>query len=300
MIKRTLFFGNPAYLSTRNEQLVVSFPEDTKKDKTIAIEDLGYVVLEHPQITITNGLLRKLVQNKTAVITCDSQHLPCSLLQPLVGHSEQTERMRHQLNASLPLKKNLWQQTITYKINNQANHLLQRQKKALKLKRWAKEVKSGDSGNHEAIAAAYYFQSLFSDIANFSRNQKGVPPNNLLNYGYAILRAVTARALVSSGMLPSVGIFHKNKYNAFCLADDVMEPYRIYVDALVYSLVEAGGNISELNQQLKAQLLSIPALDVYIDGKYSPLMVAMSRTTNSLYECFNGSSRRILYPEYVY
>lgn len=299
MIKRTLFFGNPAYLSTRNEQLVVSFPESTKKDKTIAIEDLGYVVLEHPQITLTNGLLRKLVQNKTAVITCDSQHLPCSLLQPLVGHSEQTERMRHQLNASLPLKKNLWQQTITYKINNQANHLLQRKKNALKLKRWAKEVKSGDSGNHEAIAAAFYFQSLFSSIANFSRNQKGVPPNNLLNYGYAILRAVTARALVSSGMLPSVGIFHKNKYNAFCLADDVMEPYRIYVDALVYSLVEAGGNISELNQQLKAQLLSIPALDVYIDGKYSPLMVAMSRTTNSLYECFNGNSRRILYPEYM-
>ncbi|SFW54444.1 type II CRISPR-associated endonuclease Cas1 [Cellulophaga fucicola] len=299
MIKRTLFFGNPAYLSTRNEQLVVSFPESTKKDKTIAIEDLGYVVLEHPQITLTNGLLRKLVQNKTAVITCDSQHLPCSLLQPLVGHSEQTERMRHQLNASLPLKKNLWQQTITYKINNQANHLLQRKKNALKLKRWAKEVKSGDSGNHEAIAAAFYFQSLFSSIANFSRNKKGVPPNNLLNYGYAILRAVTARALVSSGMLPSVGIFHKNKYNAFCLADDVMEPYRIYVDALVYSLVEAGGNISELNQQLKAQLLSIPALDVYIDGKYSPLMVAMSRTTNSLYECFNGNSRRILYPEYM-
>lgn len=299
MIKRTLFFGNPAYLSTKNEQLVVSFPEDTKKDKTIAIEDLGYVVLEHPQITLTNGLLRKLVQNKTAVITCDSQHLPCSLLQPLVGHSEQTERMRHQLNASLPLKKNLWQQTITYKINNQANHLLQRKKNALKLKRWAKEVKSGDSGNHEAIAAAHYFQSLFSAITDFSRNQKGVPPNNLLNYGYAILRAITARALVSSGMLPSVGIFHRNKYNAFCLADDIMEPYRIYVDALVYSLVEAGGNISELNQQLKTQLLSIPALDVYIDGKYSPLMVAMSRTTNSLYECFNGSSRRILYPEYM-
>ncbi len=299
MIKRTIFFGNPAYLSTKNEQLVVNFPEEGKKEKTIAIEDLGYVVLEDPQITITNGLLRKLVQNKTAVITCDSQHLPCSLLQPLVGHSEQTERMRHQLNASVPLKKNLWQQTIEAKINNQANHLLQRQKNALKLKRWAKEVKSGDAGNHEAIAAAYYFQSLFSDIENFSRNQKGVPPNNLLNYGYAILRAVTARALVSSGMLPSVGIFHRNKYNAFCLADDIMEPYRIYVDALVYSLVEAGGNISELNQSLKAQLLTIPALDVFIDGKWSPLMVAMSRTTNSLYECFLGSSRKILYPEFM-
>lgn len=296
MIKRTLFFGNPAYLSTKNEQLVVNFPEEGKKEATIPIEDLGYVVLEDPQITITNGLIRKLVQNKTAIITCDAQHLPCSILQPLVGHSEQTERMRHQLNASLPLKKNLWQQTVEAKIDNQANHLIKREKNALKLKRWAKEVKSGDTGNHEAIAAAYYFQSLFDEVEGFSRNQKGVPPNNLLNYGYAILRAVTARALVSSGMLPSVGIFHRNKYNAFCLADDIMESYRPYVDAVVYEMVEAGGNMSELNTNLKSQLLLIPALDVFIDGKWSPLMVAMSRTTNSLYECFQGSSRKILYP----
>ncbi|KPM33103.1 CRISPR-associated endonuclease Cas1 [Croceitalea dokdonensis DOKDO 023] len=298
MIKRTLFFGNPAYLSTKNEQLVVNFPEEGKKEATIPIEDLGYVVLEDPQITITNGLIRKLVQNKTAIITCDAQHLPCSVLQPLVGHSEQTERIRHQLNASLPLKKNLWQQTVEAKIDNQANHLLRREKNALKLKRWAKAVKSGDTGNHEAIAAADYFQKLFEEVEGFSRNQKGVPPNNLLNYGYAILRAVTARALVSSGMLPSVGIFHRNKYNAFCLADDIMEPYRPYVDAVVYEMVEAGGNISELSTNLKSQLLTIPALDVFLDGKWSPLMVAMSRTTNSLYECFLGSSRKILYPEF--
>ncbi len=298
MIKRTLFFGNPAYLSTRNQQLVVNFPEERKKEKTIPIEDLGYIVLEDPQITITNGLLMKLVQNKTAVITCDQQHLPCSLLQPLVGHSEQTERMRHQLNASLPLKKNLWQQTIEAKIDNQANHLLKREKNALKLKRWAKDVKSGDTGNHEAIAAAYYFQNIFEDVEGFSRNQKGIPPNNLLNYGYAILRAVTARALISSGLLPSVGIFHSNKYNAFCLADDIMEPYRIYVDSLVYDIVETGGNISELTTNLKAELLCIPAIDVFLDEKWSPLMNAMSRTTNSLYECFSGESRKILYPEF--
>lgn len=298
MIKRTLFFGNPAYLSTKNEQLVVTYPNKEQASKTTAIEDLGYIVLEDPQITITNGLLMKLVQNKTAVITCDKQHLPCALMQPIVGHSEQTERIRYQINASVPLKKNLWQQTIQAKIENQANHLLLRNKNALKLKRWAKEVKSGDMGNHEAIAAAYYFQSIFDEVAGFSRNQKGVAPNNLLNYGYAILRAITARALVSSGMLPSAGIFHHNKYNAFCLADDVMEPYRIYVDALVYDMVASGGNISELNINLKSQLLSVPAMDVYIDGKWSPLMVAMSRTTNSLYECFSGMSRRILYPEF--
>ncbi len=298
MIKRTLFFGNPAYLSTKNEQLVVNFPEDEKPPATIPIEDLGFVVLEHPQITVTNGLLTKLIQNKTAVVTCDKQHLPCSLLQPLTGHSEQTERFRQQLNASVPLKKNLWQQTVMAKINNQAAHLQERQLYAKKLFRWATEVKSGDAANHEAIAAAFYFQNLFAHIPDFSRNQKGIPPNNLLNYGYAILRAVTARALVSTGLLPSLGIFHKNKYNAFALADDIMEPYRIYVDALVYEMVQSGEEVSELTKSLKTDLLSIPAMDVSIDGKKSPLMVAMSRTTNSLYECFLGSSRKVLYPDY--
>lgn len=300
MIKRTLFFGNPAYLSTRNQQLVAKFPEDHKKEITIPIEDLGYIVLEDPQITITNGLLMKLVQNKTAVITCDKQHLPCSLLQPLVGHTEQTERIRYQLDASLPLKKNLWQQTVQVKIENQAAHLKGRNKNELKLKRWASQVKSGDGDNHEAYAAAYYFQNIYRDLVpEFSRNQKGIAPNNLLNYGYAILRAVVARALVSSGMLPSVGIFHRNKYNAFCLADDIMEPYRIYVDAVVYEILETGANVEELTTAIKAQLLTIPALDVFIDDKWSPLMTAVSRTTNSLHDCFKGDSRKILYPQFL-
>ena len=298
MIKRTLFFSNPAYLSTKHEQLVVNFPEEDKPSATVPIEDLGYIILEDPQITVTNGLLMKLIQNKTAVITCDRQHLPCSLLQPLVGHSEQTERIRHQLNASLPLKKNLWQQTVQSKIGNQAVHLAFHKKDAKKLSRWAEEVRSGDTMNHEAIAAAYYFQTLFREIENFSRNQKGIPPNNLLNYGYAILRAVAARALVSSGMLPSVGIYHQNKYNAFCLADDVMEPYRPFVDAIVYEIARSGEEMEDLTMDLKTTLLTIPAMDVVIDGKQSPLMNAMSRTTNSLYECFLGSSRKILYPEF--
>jgi CRISPR-associated protein Cas1 len=298
MIKRTLFFGNPAYLSTKNKQLVVTFPEQEKATKQIPIEDLGYIVLEHPQITITNGLLQKFVQNKTAVITCDKQHLPCGFLQPLVGHSEQSERIRHQLNASQQLKQNLWQQTVITKIDNQANHLLLREKNALRLKRYVKTIKTLGFGNEEALAAAYYFQHLFT-IENFSRNNKEKPPNNLLNYGYAILRAVTARALVSSGLLTSIGIFHSNKYNAFCLADDIMEPYRPFVDALVFDLVETGCQIEELNTKLKAELLRIPTIDVNIDGKLSPLMNAMSRTTASLYECFKGSKRKILYPELI-
>ena len=298
MIMRTLFFSNPAYLSTGNEQLVVSFPDSEKQDVTVPIEDLGYVVLEHPQITITNGLLMQLVQHKTAVITCDKQHLPTGFLQPLAGHSEQTERMRYQLNASVPLKKQLWQQTVVAKIDNQANHFLARGKNALRLKRYARSVSSGDLGNQEALAAAFYFQNLFA-IEEFSRNRKAMAPNNLLNYGYAILRAITARALVSSGLLPSVGIFHRNKYNAYCLADDVMEPYRPYVDAVVYDIVESGCNIEALNTSIKKDLLLIPAMDVVIDGKRSPLMNAMSRTTASLYECFEGGRRKLLYPEFA-
>lgn len=297
MIKRTLFFGNPAYLSTKNEQLVVSFPGEEKEDKTVPIEDIGMLVLENPQITLTNGLMTKLIQNKAAVVNCDTQHLPCSLLQPLVGHTEQTERFAAQLQASLPLKKNLWQQTVSAKISNQAQHLFRRNKNHKKLARWAGEVKSGDTENHEAIAAAFYWQNIF-DIAGFSRYRHGIPPNNLLNYGYAILRAVTARALISSGLLPGVGIFHHNKYNAFALADDIMEPYRIYVDDLVYEIVVSGVAITELHTELKSQLLQVPALDVFIDGKWSPLMVALSRTTNSLYECFASQSRKILYPVY--
>ena len=295
MIKRTLFFTNPAYLSTKNNQIVINYPEKDNATKTVPIEDVGMLVLENQQITITNGLLSKLIKNKAAIINCDSFHLPIGLLQPLVGHSEQTERIKYQLNASIPLQKNLWQQTISAKITNQANFLEKQGIPARKMYKWANEVKSGDVENHESRAAVYYWKHIFK-LDNFFRQPKGDAPNQLLNYGYAILRGITARALVSSGILPSVGIFHRNKYNAFCLADDIMEPYRIFVDVLVNDIVHSGESYDELNTSLKMCLLELPVMDVLIDGKQSPLMVAMSRTTNSLYECFAGISRKILYP----
>ena len=298
MIKRTLFFGNPAYLSTKNEQLVVTYPDKEQETKTAAIEDIGVIVLEHQQITITNGLLEKLTNNNVAVITCDQQHLPIGLLMPLSGNTLQTERFKNQINASLPLKKNLWQQTISAKILNQAGLLKEKGIETKNMEYWAKSVTSGDTQNHEARAAAYYWQNLIK-VENFNRQQKGMPPNNLLNYGYAILRGITARALVSSGMLPTLGIFHRNKYNAYCLADDIMEPYRPFVDLIVCHIMETEDDISELTVNIKKELLSIPTLDVMIDGNKSPLMVAMSRTTNSLHECFEGSSRKILYPIYA-
>ena len=298
MIKRTLFFSNPAYLSTKQNQLVIKFPESEKTERTVPIEDIGMVVLENQQITLTNGLITMLIQNKTAIVNCNQQHLPISLLQPLSGHSEQMERLRYQLDASLPLKKNLWQQTVVQKIQNQANHLKKRQKNGLKLINWSKHVKSGDAENHEGASAAYYWQNLYN-IPLFTRNPKGISPNHLLNYGYAILRASTARAIIGSGLLPNLGIFHRNKYNAYCLADDLMEPYRIFVDDLVFDISKEQDHQNiELNTDIKMKLLQIPAIDVVIDGKKSPLMNALSRTTSSLFFCFEGSSRRLLYPEF--
>jgi CRISPR-associated protein Cas1 len=296
MIKRTLFFGNPAYLSTHQEQLVVKFPDDTPV-RQIPIEDIGMIVLEHQQITITNGLIAKLSERKVAIVSCNAQHLPDGLLLPMTGHTEQTERIRYQLEATIPLKKNLWQQTVSSKIRNQAALLAEKGKESKRMEYLSKNVSSGDPDNHEAQAAAIYWQHLF-EIPDFTRGQAGIPPNNLLNYGYAILRATVARALVSSGMMPNLGIWHHNKYNAFCLADDIMEPYRPYVDLVVSHLVEQEDELEELTIPLKKELLTIPALDVQIDGQKSPLMVAVSRTTNSLYECFAGTRRKILYPDY--
>lgn len=296
MIKRTLFFGNSAYLSTKNEQLVIEFPDKNKEKVTVPIEDIGVIVLEHPQITITNGLLSKLDANKSLVVHCNAQHMPVSVFQPLSGHTLFTERLRLQLEMSEPLKKNLWQQTVQAKIQNQALHLEHNEQNALKLRRWIKEVKSGDGENHEAYAAAYYFQHIFP-VSNFARNQKGIPPNHWLNYGYAILRALTARAITATGLLPALGIFHRNQYNAYCLADDIMEPYRPFVDKMVVTMLREFGLTDDLSTAHKVMLLKIPAMDVLIDSKNSPLMVAMSRTTNSFFECIEGTRRKILYPE---
>ena len=308
MIKKTLYFGNPAYLSLRDAQLVIKLPEVVKNDTlperfkqkaeiSKPIEDIGVVVLDNKQITVTSGLLEALLENNCAVISCDSKSMPVGLMLPLYGNTTQNERFRHQLEASLPLKKQLWQQTIKVKIENQAAVLKKCTGEEIRcMKVWASEVKSGDSDNMEARAAAYYWKNLFP-IEGFNRDRDGISPNNLLNYGYAILRAIVARGLVTSGLLPTLGIHHHNRYNAYCLADDIMEPYRPYVDELVYNIVASGMECNLLNKDLKAKLLMIPTLDVVIVGKRSPLMVAVSQTTASLYKCFSGELRKIVYPE---
>lgn len=309
MIKRTLSFSNPAYLSKKNDQLFISFPEKEEKaeaDKyiqrsnqnSVPIEDIGIIILDHQQITVTHGLLSALLENNVAVVTTALNHLPNGLLLPLESNIVQSERFKEQINASEPLKKQLWQQTVSAKIFNQAMVLASFKKQNENMKRWSKIVKSGDVENLEGRAAAYYWKKLFPENLEFERDQFGEAPNNLLNYGYAILRAVVARALVGSGLLPTLGIHHSNKYNAYCLADDIMEPYRPYVDYIVATIVYDGEDFEELNTDMKKYLLKIPAIDIVIDSKSSPLMVGVQRTTASLASCFAGKSRKILFPEF--
>ena len=295
MIKRTLYFGNPAYLKTANEQLIIEL-QGTGETKQVPIEDIGIVILDHHQITITQVLMAKLIANNTALITCDSTHHPVGLFLNLDGNTLQSEKFQAQIEASIPLKKQLWQQTVMAKIQNQAA-LLEKERIDNKLLiNYAKDVKSGDNDNLEAKAAGYYWKHLFPPFLNFTRDRYGTPPNNLLNYGYAILRAVVARSLVGSGLLPTLGIFHKNQYNAYCLADDIMEPYRPFVDMVVCKIVSMNGQYLEMTPDMKKQLLAIPAMDVFIDDQKSPLMNAVQRSTASLAKCYEGKNRKLMYP----
>ena len=295
MIKRTLYFGNPAYLKTTNEQLVIELYK-TGETKSVPIEDIGIIILDHQQITITQAALAKLISNNTALITCDHTHHPVGLQLCLDGHTLQSQKFKAQLSASIPLKKQLWQQTIIAKIENQAALLLTERAEPKYLLNLAASVKSGDSSNNEAKAALYYWKHIFPDFLAFRRERYGLPPNNLLNYGYAILRAIVARSIVASGLLPTLGIFHRNQYNAYCLADDVMEPYRPFADKVVCNIIRMNGQFLEMTPSMKKELLSIPATDVIIDGQKSPLMNAVQRTSASLAKCFEGETRKMLYP----
>lgn len=300
MIKKTLYFGNPSYLRLRQQQMVIEFPKtEEKPTRSIPIEDIGLIILDHQQITISQGLLTALIENNAAVLNCDQRHLPSSMLLPMQVNHTFTEKLRYQLDSSEPLRKNLWQQTVKTKITNQAGVLLKHGIDADNMLYWAGKVRSGDPDNYEGRAAANYWEKLMVGFDSFRRGRYGEPPNNLLNYGYAVLRAIVARSLVASGMLPAMGIHHRNKYNPFCLADDIMEPYRPFVDELVLQIVEQyeRNEIEELSPKIKKDLLVLPTIDIAIEGNKSPLMVGMQRTTASLMQCFEGDKRKIAYPE---
>lgn len=293
MLKRTLFFSNPCRLSVKDKQMVVDL-RDSGETKTAPVEDLGFVVLENHQINISLPLIDELVKNNVAVVFCDGNFHPASMLLNLNGHHLQQELFRYQIEAGITIKKNLWKQTVEAKIRNQAALLKYLGKEYKHVAYYATQVKSGDTDNREGAASRIYWPVLFGD--DFTRTRDGPPPNNMLNYTYAVLRAAVARALAGSGLLATFGIHHHNRYNAFCLADDIMEPYRPFVDGMVYQLYEIYGDIEDLRTELKMKLLEILSVDVWFKQKKRPLMVGLSSTTASLARCFAGEAKRIEYP----
>lgn len=294
MLKRTLFFGNPYHISTENHQLKIT-DKKTAEIRTIPVEDIGYIVFEHPHITFTQSVMQHLSANNTAVVFCDEKYHPSSMLLHLDTNQVQTERFKAQINASEPIKKQLWQQTVKAKIINQADLLDKKNTDgSAALQHLSRHVLSGDASNQEAQAARRYWSKLFGK--NFTRERYGVEPNPALNYGYAILRAAVARALSGSGLLPTLGIHHRNKYNSYCLADDIMEPYRPFVDLLVFEMQQQGLNCLELGTTEKGELLKLLSMDIDINHKKSPLMVGLSQTTASLSRCFEGKAKKIIYP----
>lgn len=300
MIKKTLYFGNPAFLSAKNNQLVINKTDENtgeKREATVPIEDIGVVIIDHFGVTFTQYLLSALLENNVAVIICNNNHLPNGMLFNLDCNTLQSEKFRKQLSASKPLLKNLWQQIVQAKIKNQAALLRKNNIPVNNMLKWASEVKSNDSTNLEARASVYYWKNLFPKGLNFQRDRFGDPPNNVLNYGYAILRAVVARGLVASGLLPTLGIHHHNKYNDYCLADDVMEPFRPFVDEIVLNIVKIQMDYFVLTTELKKKLLEIPVIDIFIDNERRPLMIGLQRTTASLSKCFAGETKKIIFPE---
>lgn len=294
MIKRVLCFENPARLSLRLAQIVVERESDTR---TVPIEDVGVVILDHRQITITHALIDALLANNVAIVTSNDKHLPVGLMLPLDGNTLQSERFRAQIDASEPLKKQMWQQTVVAKILGQAHILREQGVEHANMLAWAKTVRSGDTDNLEARAAAYYWRNMFKKDA-FIRDPQGLFPNNLLNYGYSVVRAMMARALVGAGLLPTFGIHHHSRYDAYCLADDIMEPYRPFVDMKVLEMWHSGGEISDISSGQKRELLGITTLDVMINGHRSPMMLAIQTTAQSVQKCFAGEARKIIYPDW--
>lgn len=267
--------------------------------KPVAVEDLGVLMLDHPQITLTNALMSYLLENNVAIVNCGENHHPRGMFLPMEGHTTMSGTVRFQIEASKPLKKQLWAQTVEAKIHNQGALMRKYNLPYMRMRKFTEAVRSADKGNVEGTAAAHYWQYIFKDETElFIRDPSGAPPNNLLNYGYAILRAMVARSLVGSGLLPIMGLYHRNQYNPFCLADDVMEPYRPYVDQIVKQLLAEYqmGMLHELNRELKERLLQLPTVEVRINDERSPLMAAVQRTTASLAKCFTSEHRKILYP----
>ncbi len=304
MIKRTLEISREAaHLAVRNRQLLLK--RDGKIVGQAPCEDLGMVVVDHPQTTYSHHALISLAEAGAAVVLCGRDHLPTALVLPLANHTQIVSRLADQIALSQPLRKRLWQQLIVAKIEAQAGNVDARLPAHKKLFALAKEVRSGDPSNVEAHAAKLYWRNWLdtadpkeADLELFRRDPQGSGLNSFLNYGYAILRAAIGRAIVAAGLQPSLGLHHSNRSNAFCLADDLIEPFRPLVDDRVREMYRQG--YESLNQPAKAELLNLLTCSMKLKGtqgdQTGPLMVMLHRLLASLVRCYAGESRRLEIP----
>lgn len=292
MLKRSLVFTSPVMLSLKNSQLVATYKDMPDVIKTVPIEDIGTVLIESQMTSITMPLINALADSNVCCIICNRKDMPNVMLQPFDSNNTQCETLHNQIAIGNVLKKQLWKQIIEAKIRNQSLLLCKLGKNGDLLKPHYCNVKSGDSDNREGQAAKLYWSELFGN--NFVRDRDSDGVNSLLNYGYSILRAATARAIVSSGLYPGLGLFHHNRSNAFPLADDLMEPYRPYVDEIVYSLFQEGN--SSLTKSTKIDLIHILYCDAEFGTVTRPLSVGLSFTTASLVRCLNKDASVIDFP----
>ena len=289
MLYRSIYIGNPAYLKLKDKQLKVTDPETKEEKGSIPIEDIGLLMLDHYQITLSHQLIQELMKNNVILISCDERHLPLAGMLPFSGNTLFSERVKTQIEVSEPLKKQLWKQTVECKIQNQLKVLEQLGKYASPMYEYLKEVKSGDTTNMEGIAAQHYWKYLIDN--DFLRDRFGDYPNPFFNFGYGVLLSIIARALVDTGLLLVLGIFHRNKYNPYCLASDIMEPYRPIADLLVMKWLQLHPEKQSLDKESKTFLLQIATQDVNIEKLVRPLIVGVKMTASSLLKCYTGEKR---------
>lgn len=295
MIKQTLFFSSPVSLSLKYNQIEIKF-RDVDEIITRSIEDVGVVIIENPMVHITIPLLSALANKNVAVVFCDDRCMPNSMLMPLESNTIQQEIYRIQFDVTQPTKKRIWKEIIESKIRNQAVLLNKLGLDGNVLKPYYMNVLSGDSDNREGAAAKIYWQQMFGK--HFVRNREGCYPNSMLNYGYTVLRAAVTRALLGAGLFPLLGIFHRNRYNAFPLADDVMEPYRPFVDYAVKQIYDFSSD-RNMSKDIKQILIRVLFSDVKIKGQMRPLQVALSITTASLVRTFKNKKECLIFPSFI-
>ena len=292
MLKRTIVLTNPASLRLKDNQVKIALRAEGEEERSVPKEEIGVVLVENQQVSITIPLLNALADDNVAVIFCNAKGLPHSMLQPLDANTTQGETLRLQIDTSEPLRKSLWKQIVETKIKNQSRLLDKWQRNGSLLKPHYTHVLIGDADNREGIAARIYWMELMGEDFVRDRDEEGI--NSLLNYGYAVLRAATARALVGSGLMPSLGLFHHNRSNPFPLADDIMEPFRPYVDDVVMQLCEEGR--FTLDKETKQALVNVLYSDTQFDNVSRPLQVGLSMTTASLVKCYDKEITKLALP----